>query len=914
MAAAAKKYLDQSFVEELEEENKALSNQVKKLIQVETQLFDLREERDIQMSIYRSLNETNIKLNSAKNIKDICEGILDFIESSLNYQNAYIFKYREQTDAYHYIDHTAHTKHDPVAISQIGIPKELPLLEELIDCKRRYLYIKNRDSDLAKTLNIDKFFIYSLKSEEYQFPHFLVIAGNNQNKSEVFSPILESNLYHLGLENLISQSHAALKNVLNSMALEQKVQERTKQLSRAMDEMIKVDELKNQFFANISHEIRTPLTLSLGPIKALFEEKDVNSKDYFYLDIVQKNLLRLSKLINEILDFSKIESGKMDYVFQKIDIVKLTKYCHSILKGAAHNKNIELTFSTNSDKCEIYIDQQKIEKVIINLLSNAYKFTDSGGKIKINLTEERDTVKVSISDTGIGIPEDLHIKIFDRFSQVDSSSTRKYSGTGIGLAMVKEYILIHNGEISLESTPKHGSNFTITLNKGWEHLDKQHIQQDTTAREEFHIDDSLLSDFNVTKSFNNFEEIKLESQDVVGPEFKVLLVEDNDDMINYMKVCLHNHFEILLAHDGEEGIKKAKKEKPDLIITDAMMPNKSGYDLCKELKNDNSPIRSTPIIMLTARSEPDMKLKGLRYGADDYLVKPFNPQELIVRSSNLLKVRKYQHELELMNQDLLDANSKIKHQQRLLISQEKFDTLGQITASVSHEISTPLLSIQAIAEWISNYIKDLEKFTDQEESLERKRNKVQRKFDILEESIERIRHHINQMKSFIRFQDSKETEFNINKEIETTLNILSYKRPPHIEIQTNLDPNLQNIFGNPAEINQLLSNVISNGMDAIPKSEKGLITIQTKNLGERVLVSIEDNGQGMSDEIKNSLFQTIRTTKGPDTGTGVGLYLCRQIIEDHDIDYKITSQINKGTKFEFIFSASTNKANQLGQK
>ena len=409
-----------------------------------------------------------------------------------------------------------------------------------------------------------------------------------------------------------------------------------------------LDHLKSRFFANISHEFRTPLTLILGPLEKL-QSRTKDDEDKKELGIAKKYAGKLQILINNLLAISKLESSKMQLHASETDIVKLVNNYIQGFESLAKQKNIALSFKSENKKIKAFIDQEKFEQVLNNLLSNAFKFTGEGGKIELEVTSLSPPsrgdklvppksplkggrgVNISISDTGCGIPPDHLPNIFDRFYQVPQDNNSYYEGTGIGLALTKELVELHHGKIEVESQPGEGSKFTIKLPLGKDHLKPEEIDKPekitpiafSPLMHELH-EEEVAATADITEPNNN--------QPIL------LIVEDNTDMRAYIREYFEEEYQIVEAVDGLDGYKKSTKHVPDIIISDVMMPKMDGKEFCKKIKTDEI-TSHIPLILLTARASSEYKIEGLETGADDYISKPFNPKELQVRVKNLIEQR-----------------------------------------------------------------------------------------------------------------------------------------------------------------------------------------------------------------------------------------------------------------------------------
>ncbi len=441
--------------------------------------------------------------------------------------------------------------------------------------------------------------------------------------------------------------------------LEKKVAERTQELKEANEGLKELDKLKTNFFANISHEIRTPLTLILSPVESVLQGDYGENIDNRFFENLQRNAIRLLKLINNLLDFSKIESGLMDIKIQEADIVTFIRNYTSSVHSAAESKKIELTFASVNNRVPLFIDLDKMDKIIMNLFSNSLKFTDKGGFIKVTVEDDDTNCYIGFEDSGIGIPPDKIEIIFDRFSQADSGSTKKYEGTGIGLALVKEFVELHCGTISAKSrfiddTPyDHGTSFIVTIPKGKDHFKNRDNVQfvKNHGMDESVTDHRFYGMREMNELIHEEENSEVKDPENINSGINILIVEDNPDMQSFLKFLLHKHYNIHLSENGEEGFKAASLLKPDLIVSDVMMPIINGYEMTKMIKKDEK-LKRTPVILLTAKSEISDKIEGLEFGADDYLTKPFNSKELLTRIRMLLKTRNYETILEKRNNEI----------------------------------------------------------------------------------------------------------------------------------------------------------------------------------------------------------------------------------------------------------------------
>ncbi len=397
------------------------------------------------------------------------------------------------------------------------------------------------------------------------------------------------------------------------------------------DSLRNLDQLKTRFFANISHEFRTPLTLILGQVESVLSS-DIGTKAKSKLHIANRNARRLLTLINQLLDISKIEAGSMQIKAEQHNIISFLKSLFYSFESLADSKQITLKFDSDLVNIPVVFEPDKMEKVFYNLFSNAFKFTPPGGTITVRAYISGSSSVICIKDTGTGIPANMANKIFDRFYQLDNSSTREHEGTGIGLALTKELIELHQGKITVKSNTGEGAEFIVTLPLG--NLNSPKITPDALPHND------VFEDLNTDPEMEIQDENSISGGDSAGIKGEIILiVEDNADVRNYVREQLESEFIIVDARNGEAGIAKARGIIPDLIITDVMMPKMDGFRFCTEIRKDER-TSHIPIIMLTAKAGLDDKIEGLETGIDDYLTKPFSTRELRVRVKNLIQQRK----------------------------------------------------------------------------------------------------------------------------------------------------------------------------------------------------------------------------------------------------------------------------------
>lgn len=391
-----------------------------------------------------------------------------------------------------------------------------------------------------------------------------------------------------------------------------------------------LDQMKSRFFTNVSHEFRTPLTLIIDPLESLLTEKIPAGNEKEYYGIMHRNARRLLSLINQFLDFRKLESGNLHLHATRQDMVAFVRNIMGAFEFQARKRNIQFPLETNREEIVFGFDADVAGKILYNLISNAFKFTGEGGRIAVAITtsaDNPDQLVLTVSDNGIGIPPELTAKIFEPFYQVESSDRMHAGGTGVGLSLTKELVTLHKGGITVTSEPNKETRFTVTLGNLEENTDTlPEIQQPSMT-------DNYAGPSTVTE-----EEVTTAETPVV------LIVEDNGDVRNYLRMNLSATYNIIEATNGVEGLEKAREAVPDLIISDIMMPGMNGLELCQKLKTDEK-TSHIPVILLTARQSDQSQMEGYETGADAYITKPFSSALLLVRIKNLLESRRKLREL-----------------------------------------------------------------------------------------------------------------------------------------------------------------------------------------------------------------------------------------------------------------------------
>ncbi|MBI3336647.1 response regulator, partial [Candidatus Peregrinibacteria bacterium] len=577
------------------------------------------------------------------------------------------------------------------------------------------------------------------------------------------------------------------------------------------------------------------------------------------------------------------------------------------------------------------------ERVILNLVFNSLKFTEAGGKVKIGVrlqeqlearleandgleargskleakaktkTEEVFTssleppassqfLEFRIEDTGIGIASDYLPKIFERFSQADTSSTRKHEGTGIGMALAKDFVELHGGEIWVQSELRKGTTVFFTL----PHLTSVPLAAKTDQRVESIEVGEKKRDTDWTKALHAralYEEERTGAwvqekpvTETVLKERTLLLVEDNIDMLNFLSFQLQDDYNLVKARNGVEGVEAAKLYKPDLVISDVMMPIKDGYQLCREIK-ENPRLTHVPVILLTAKADLSMKIEGLEFGADEYLTKPFSSEELKARIKSLLSSRDLEREIQHRNEDLEKAMRELKEAEVQLVQSAKMASVGQLAAGIAHEMNNPLAFVSSSLHTLERFVKKLEGGeVDSHEFLEETSPLFQR----ITLGVKRTKGIIDDLKNFARKDVESLKDEDLNMGIRSVLTLLENRISGKVKLNLQLGeiPKVECVMG---QLNQVLMNLMLNALDAL--GDQGEIWVSTVSKGGNVEIHVKDNGVGISKEVQERIFEPFFTTKDVGKGTGLGLSISHKIVENHHGAIEFASEAGRGTEF-----------------
>ena len=664
------------------------------------------------------------------------------------------------------------------------------------------------------------------------------------------------------------------------VALE-KEKETQVQLRKAKEAAEAANEAKNQIMANTSHELRTPLhgIINLADLIRIGASGPVSPQAVQDLEMIINSASRLNSLVNDILDFSKLQKQQLEIQHKPVDLFQVAENSLALLKPLHREKPIDLQNELTKDLPLVDGDEDRIQQILLNLLGNALKFTESG-EVRLSAVIQDGWIELAVADTGIGIPQDKQERIFDAFEQGDASTERTHGGTGLGLSVAKQLVELHGGRIWLESVVGQGSVFRFTL-------------PCSSASEQERTEPVVSKKVNTTKALPVAVATVPVVEEETGSEPNVdLLVDDpsevailvvDDEPIN--RQVLRNQLEMVgyrveVAIDGLQGLKLLEKLNPQVILLDVMMPRISGYQTCYRIRQKYS-ASELPIILLTAKDQPEDTVRGFQHGANDYLTKPFSREELLIRVQFHLKLSKATSEVYRMMDDL-------RGMQNQLIQSAKLAAVGEMTSGIAHELKTPLAGISTILSGVE-LAKQLHQEIDMDATCSRVNLLVQRCSAI-----------IDHMRNYSRRTEETHSQTQIiNQLLKNTLLLVE----PQLKriggkLELNLGHDLPFVVGNDIQLEQVFINLCNNACDAMEQSEERILTIQSMAVGDEVLVRVRDTGTGMRPEVQERIFESFFTTKSSAKGTGLGMSISQNIVEQHKGRILLESTEGKGTSFE----------------
>jgi signal transduction histidine kinase len=689
-----------------------------------------------------------------------------------------------------------------------------------------------------------------------------------------------NNLYFLILTGCISVTSVVFnaRRRFSEFRLSYELDERNKQLAE-------LDRLKSEFFANISHELRTPLTLILAPVEGLLQQRETLTPHLAgQLELVRQNALRLLRLVNDLLDVIRLEEGRLQLERRPIRFDLLLGGTVNAMKHLAESRGIHLEENLIEGAVWVRGDRPALEKVLFNLLGNALKFTDSGGTVSVTSRREGQQVAVTVRDDGIGIAEKDLPYVFERFRQADSSATRRYPGTGLGLALVKDLTERHGGEVGIRSRLGEGTAVTIHLPV----LTAEELGAVQSAEAPLSVHQPGMP-VGYAEAPNSPPPMIAEEAAELDTDGRpsILVVDDEDDMRRYLVELLSPDYRVLQAADGSRGLDMAQRHRPDLMLLDLMLPEIDGLEVCRRLKQSlaTRPIR---IVLLTARADETAKLSALNSGADDFLTKPFSGVEVQTRLANLLRGTRLERDLAQRNTDLNQTINELRETQARLVESEKINALGRLSAGLLHEINNPLNYALTALEVARNH-PGAHGDDDLGEILQ----------DI-DEGMQRIRAITSELRAFAYPAKDQHRPFLLAEAAGSAIQLTAHESRD-ISIENDIARDVL-ALGSRTHIAQVLINLLSNAIRAVRQMaalRPPEIHVDCRLERERVVVTVRDNGEGIRPEALERIFDPFYTTQDVGEGMGMGLSICQTIIRNHGGELRARSTLGAGTEFSF---------------
>ncbi len=701
--------------------------------------------------------------------------------------------------------------------------------------------------------------------------------------------VFVNNVYFIAVTGtiVVVGNHFFNRLRLAEFALRYELDQNRAALEETNKKLVELDQVKSRFFANISHELRTPLTLLLGPLEKLISQGNSMAGDRVrdLLVTMRSNGMRLLKLINDLLDLVRLESGRMDVRKEPLVLAEFIKGLASAARQLADDKHIQLETFVPPELGTVALDRDKLEKVLLNLVFNALKFTPAGGKVSIHALGEDQDLVLKVRDTGMGIAEKNLPFLFNRFWQADTSSKRKYQGVGIGLALVKELVELQGGNVSVESQEGHGTTFTLRF--PFPEVDAQLAGISITTPNQPAPESKGEPDVSSEEWLSNLyrraelfpamtpvqEAVRPVETWTDGKRPRVVVADDEPDMLRFLHSQLSESYQVLEAVDGQQAIEKSLQFLPDLILLDMMMPEKDGLQACQELRQRSS-TRAIPIVLLTARADEETKLAALKAGANDFLSKPFSTTELRVRIKNLIESYEHQRTLAKQKQLLEKTIEQLKETETQLVESEKMRSLGQLSAGMIHEINNPLNFASTGLYTLRTHAKNIS---------ETHRPDYMDIVNDVEEGVHRVKDLVSKMREFSVADSAKPEIFAVDAVVASALRFLSHEWRDKVEVHQDIPAN-QVMWANKNRTVQVVLNLIQNALDAVlakrVNGEKPAIWIKGRLESGKSILVIRDNGVGIAPEHLDKIFDPFFTTKDVGKGMGLGLSICYRIIQD----------------------------------
>lgn len=684
------------------------------------------------------------------------------------------------------------------------------------------------------------------------------------------------------LPPLIPRTRSLIEAAKLSQQRKHELESANQELERLYARLKEFDDLKTQFFANISHELRTPLTLIMGPTERLQTATNLTATQHDDLAVVMRNARTLLATVNDLLDIARLEAGQLTLSYSQVDLAQLVRLTGDHFSGLARERGVTFTLET-PPTLPIQVDADHIQRVLINLVMNAFKFTPINGKVRVSLFAGDHQAQLIIADNGPGVPPALRELIFERFRQGDGGATRRYGGTGLGLAIAREIIELHNGKLTVDDAPEGGAQFIATLP----------ITTFAPAAPVVVPDQRPALPMPVLppNPVAPVEPVRELAEE--GEQALILVVEDNPDMQRFIVSALASHYRVATADNGVTGLHQALALRPDLILSDVMMPDMSGDQLVQELRT-HAELNITPIILLTAKADPQLRMRMLQTGAQDYLIKPFAEDELRTRIANLIATKRarelLQRELASQSEDIAALADMLTLRTRAL--EHAVQARDQFLSVASHELKTPLTALLGNAQLL--YRRIMRSNTLAERDL--------RALLVVIEQAERLSKMVNTLLDITRLQIGafgiEQAPLDLGALLQRLINDLSLGLNQHI-LNYNFPAAPLMVMGDALQLEQVFHNLLNNAIKYSPYGGQIMVAVEPQQ--DQVCVMVCDEGIGIPADALPRLFE--RFYRAPNvssqhiSGMGIGLFIVKEIVELHGGTVQVESKEGQGSTF-----------------
>lgn len=677
---------------------------------------------------------------------------------------------------------------------------------------------------------------------------------------------------------------------------------------RRAETLAELDRIKTAFFANVSHELRTPLALVLGHTERLLSRSELADQERRDLELIERNAHTLLKHVNDLLDLAKLEAGRMELRFQRMDLAAFTRRTVGQFDSLAREREIFLEVDAPASLVA-ELDPEKFERVLLNLLSNAFKFTPNKGVVRCVLRHDDGAATIVIRDSGPGIPADSREVIFERFRQAAAGDARQIGGTGLGLAIVKEFIDLHLGAVTVGDAPEGGAAFTVTvpLRPGVGAIVQPRSHAPGLGRD---------------AARQAVEELRLTTvssaadlSDSTSDSPLILVVEDHAEMNRFIAETLEKDYRVVCALDGHEGLNKAIALRPDVIVSDVMMPIMSGEHLLRELRARDE-LRNIPVILLSARADDAARVRLLQDGAHDYLVKPFSTEELRVRVANQVAMKRVRdvlqrelatsgHDVVVLAEQLADKSRELavaygNEQQARAEAEIALGVRDEFISVAAHELKTPVTSLLASAQV-------MQRRAQRGEPLDPER--VQERFVLIEQQARKMSHLVSELLEISQLEAGRlELRLDAVNMRELLVRVVATLRANSNKHDVRLRaPGEQVAVADPVRIEQVITHLVDNAMRYSPDGGLVDIDLWADHEAGVVRMAVRDHGIGVPAEMRAHLFTRFHRAHTADhrSGLGLGLYICREIVERHNGRIEAQFPADGGTRFVVTLPLAT---------